>query len=147
MLESQFTANVKRKLIEKGFFYKKLRDTSTQGIPDTFIAKKFGIKRKGLFLEIKFAKRENVPFVWREKSIFLPGGGKKVQLMTMIELQENFNAQYLMGIQTRNTLNIYLINPLQVFALIEKNTYIPLHYPNSLSTISTRLEEFLKNYC
>jgi hypothetical protein len=146
MLESDFTNSLKKILLQDGFYFQKIRDGSTQGIPDCFISKVINNKKIGLFAEIKFCKRKNIPNLWREKGIFLPGGGKKIQLITMLQMNHYFNAQYIFGIQINNDIVINIIDPLNVFKLIENDIPIFLNSPVPKSNFPLALHSLLSSF-
>jgi hypothetical protein len=106
MNEASFTTSFKKKLEQHDFYFKKLADRTTRGIPDCFIAK----HKKGFFAEIKFIELKTLPNRFNQWSKIVTGKGM-VQLTTMVELNQNFLSRYIICYRVNNKNYLTLILP------------------------------------
>lgn len=114
MKEDKFLEKLKKDLKKRGFYWKKLKDESTTGLPDGFLAK----NGKGMFFEGKLLIRRYLPETIKDRYKFTPGY-RKVQLMTMVEMDQHFFARYIIGIYVRGKLYVALVPAPSVFRLIQ----------------------------
>jgi len=106
MNEATFTNTVlKPKLQEKEFFFRKQRNTSVKGVPDSFIAK----DHKGCFVEIKFIPLKTIPTHFTQWSKVI--GQNMAQLITAIEYDENFLCRYIICYRVKGENYLCLIKP------------------------------------
>jgi hypothetical protein len=131
--EAEAVKTVHRKLVNRGFFVRKLADRSTKGIPDTFIAK-YG---RGCFIEFKFHDNTTTRYgkTWEETNptivhpkVFTYYFMLGPQLQTLCELQEKFQAKYIIIVKIgHGSYRMYEFEPKDVreYLLGEEDAEIP----------------------
>jgi hypothetical protein len=135
MNEADFVKKVTRHLQESGFYVKKLADSSTHGIPDSFLAR----DGYGMFIEFKLIRPAKIPKVLKSKSMW----GKQIQLTTMLKLDFHFKARYIVGIDTGEGLSYAVVRPGAVLKLMQENLPITLHPVYPMKHLAGTIEHLL----
>lgn len=138
MNEASFTTTFKKKFQENDFYIKKLADRATRGIPDCFIAK----HNKGFFAEIKFIELKKLPNTFTQWSKIKTGKGM-VQLTTMVELNQNFLARYIICYRVGNKNYLCLILPERLLSGIKNNQEVSI-LPVEEDVFISRLHQLLQ---